>query len=118
MYCKFCNLEFENSGYTYYCSRSCYDKHYYRLNKEKRDAYFKEHYKKTYIPRPKPPKVSEEAKKARALAYYNAHKEYYKQKAHEHYLRNKNNPEYKKRKNEANKRYQERRRLNVSRNNT
>lgn len=113
MKCNFCTQEFDplTSGYTYYCGRKCYDKHYYRLNKEKRTEYFRKRYKETYVLKPKPPKKSEEEKKAQRLAYYHAHKEYYKQKAHEYHLKHKNDPEYRRRHNEATKRYQKRRKL-------
>lgn len=114
MKCKYCEQPFEpfTSGYTYYCGRKCYDRHYYRLNKEKRTEYFKKRHKETYVLKPKPPKKSEEEKKAQRLAYYHTHKEYYKQKAHEYHLKHKNDPEYRHRHNEATKRYQKRRKEN------
>ncbi len=113
MKCNFCGKELDVFQRSKYCNRQCYDHHYYNLNKEKRSKYFKEKYKRTYIPRPKTPKIvlSEEEIRERRRQYYETHKEYYKIKAHEHYERNKNNPEYKHRKNEATKRYQKRRRI-------
>ena len=101
--CNFCNLDFVpyTTGYTHFCSRKCYDKHYYMINKEKRTAYFKELHKKKYVPREKPPKKTEEEKRARRKAYYESHKEYYAQKSHEYYLTHKDDPVYKKRKSKA-----------------
>jgi len=109
MNCINCNKELDVFQRSKYCSRQCYDKHYYKTHIEKRSKYFKDRYK----PRPKTPKntKTEEEIQLRRKEYYATHKEYYKQKNKEHYERNKNNPEYRHRKNEATKRYQKRRRI-------
>ena len=107
MICKECGKEYYGKT-SKWCSNSCYQKYYYKENKDKISKRHKERYLKTYVPHPKP-LVPEEEKKAKRKKYYQDNREYYIQKSREYHQKHKHEEEYKKRKNENLKRYLKRR---------
>ena len=111
MKCLYCNNKITSSPRSSFCSESCYQKDYYRKNKERRKAYYKEYAKRTYVPHPLPRKTPEEILQRRR-DYYQAHIEYYRERSANYYQTHKNDPHYRERvrRNQAN--YYERRKLN------
>lgn len=110
MICKECGKEYERQQ-SVWCSVSCYNRYYYRTNKDKISKRHKERYLKTYVPHPKP-LVPEEEKMARRKKYYQENREYYLQKSREYHQKHKHEEEYRKRKNENLKRYLKRKKEN------
>ena len=105
--CQVCGKEYES--WSQFCSRKCYQKNWYLENKERRDEYFKERYANNYVKKGRPPKQTEEEKKAYIKRYYQEHKEYFKKRNSEYHLKHKNDEHYKQRKRKNLMAYLERR---------
>ena len=112
MNCIYCNNKITTSPRSNFCSESCYQKDYYRRNKERRKLYYKQYNKEHYVPHPLKVKTPEEILQRRR-DYYQAHIEYYKERSANYYQKHKNDPHYKARvkRNQAN--YYERKRNNA-----
>ena len=78
MICKECGKEYERQR-SKWCSQTCYNRYYYKMNKEKIDARRKKWHEENYVYHPKP-KRTEEEKIARRKQYYQDNIEYCRQK--------------------------------------
>lgn len=104
MNCRYCGEEVTRPRAAY-CSNKCYQAYYYISNIERLTEYKKAHRPKR-PPRP-PTKWTPEYRRQKALEYYYAHIDYYKEYSKKRYEQIKHTPEYKEHIKKANKKYYE-----------